>query len=425
MNLHPSLRQIGLVIFLLFAGGVGGVALDRGLLVDYWPIDGIPPAANATFRLVTEAWKIIDGQYVDRANVSIEELGYGAISGMVDALGDTGHSRFLSPDMVKAQHEYNQGEFEGVGAYVEMKDGHVVIVAPIDNSPAQAAGIMPGDIILSVDGEDVTQGLTLNEIVQRVLGPAGSRVTLVVLSPSSGVQRELTLVREKVALQNVKWQQLPGTTMAHVRISAFSQGVTDDLKQALAEIEAQGITGLILDLRTNPGGLLSEAVGTASQFLTDGQKVLVQQNAQGEMKATPVISNGAAPDLPMIVLTNEGSASASEIVAGALQDNGRALVVGATTFGTGTVLNEFDLSDGSALLLATEQWLTPSGRRIWHQGIEPDVPVAMESGDGMLLPEAERGLTADELGQSGDAQLLKAMELLLTSPNKPAKLDSG
>jgi carboxyl-terminal processing protease len=209
----------------------------------------------------------------------------------------------------------------------------------------------------------------------------------------------------------VTWHQLPGTTVAHVRIAGFSTGVTDDLKSALQEIERQGLSGLILDLRDNPGGALEEAVGTSSQFLQGGD-VLIEVNAQGDKTPVPVQPGGVATAIPMVVLVNSGTASASEIVSGALQDPERAQLVGETTFGTGTVLGEFTLSDGSALLLATEEWLTPSGRVIWHQGLTPNVIVSLPPGSTPLYPSAEEGLTAQTLADSGDAQLLKALDLL-------------
>jgi carboxyl-terminal processing protease len=329
---------------------------------------------------------------------------------MVDALGDTGHSRFLSPEMVQEQHDFTSGQVEGIGAYVEIKDGHVVIVAPMDGSPAQQAGLHPGDVILKVDGEDVT-GMPIDQVVSRILGPAGTSVTLTVLPSGTEQTRDVTLVRAHITLQNVIWKQLPGTRIAHVRIVAFSKGVTDDLKQALSEIQQEELAGIILDLRSNPGGLLSEAIGTASQFLQGGN-VLLEKDAQGKISPVAVVQGGLAPDLPLVVLIDAGSASAAEIVAGALQDAGRAKLVGETTFGTGTVLNEFSLSDGSALLLATEEWLTPNGRTIWHQGIAPDVQVTLEQGSSPLLPEAEEGMTPEQVQNSGDAQLLRALELL-------------
>jgi carboxyl-terminal processing protease len=329
---------------------------------------------------------------------------------MVDALGDTGHSRFLSPEMLERQHTQTSGSFEGIGAYVESRNGLTIIVAPIDNSPAQAAGLQPGDAIIEVNGEDVT-AMDLQDVISLILGPAGTQVTLTIMSPDTGELREVTITRARVELQNVTWATVPGTTIGHVRISSFSQNVTDDLVSALEEMQALELTGAILDLRSNPGGLLEEAIGVTSQFISEGD-VLLRQNAEGEIQNVPARSGGVALDLPLVVLIDQGSASASEIVSGALQDAGRAVLVGETTFGTGTVLNEFGLSDGSALLLATEQWLTPNGRLIWHQGIEPDFLVELEPGTIPLFPTGLRELSADEVSGSEDLQLLKALELL-------------
>jgi carboxyl-terminal processing protease len=209
----------------------------------------------------------------------------------------------------------------------------------------------------------------------------------------------------------VTWQQLPGTTIAHLRITAFSQGISQELQKALADIRKQGMTAVVLDLRNDPGGLLDEAVNTASQFLSSGN-VLEEKNAQGHITPVPVKPQGMATDLPMVVLINGGTASAAEITAGALQDAHRATLVGETTFGTGTVLNEFHLSDGSALLLATEEWLTPAGRVIWHKGIAPDATVSLPTNVAPLIPEAERGMTTDQLHASGDEQLLRAIDVL-------------
>jgi carboxyl-terminal processing protease len=404
------------VLLLLGAGLAGGIVLDRQVVAEYMPPDNVPADATANFRLMAEAWNTIYQSYVDRPAVRAQALTYGAIGGMVDALGDTGHSRFLSPEMVQEQHNFTQGQFEGIGAYVEMKDGHVVIVAPIDGSPAQEAGLHPEDIILKVDGENVA-GLPIDQVVSRILGPAGTSVALTILTPETGQTRDVTLVRAHITLQNVFWQQLPGTQIAHVRIVAFSKGVTDDLRQALGEIKQRGLAGIILDLRSNPGGLLSEAVGTASQFLRGGN-VLLEKDAQGAITPVPVQEGGLAPDLPLVVLIDPGTASAAEIVSGALQDAGRAKLVGETTFGTGTVLNQFGLSDGSALLLATEEWLTPEGQLIWHQGIAPDIQVSLPQGTTPLLPQAEVGMTLEQVRNSGDAQLLRALELLKQSVDR-------
>jgi carboxyl-terminal processing protease len=409
-RLLTCLGIVILVVLLLAVGVGGGVLLDRQVLLSFDPPANIPTGADADFQLMAEGWNAIEQNYVDRPAIDPQLMTYGAISGMVDSLGDTGHSRFLDPQMVKQEQNYTQGQFEGIGAYVEMKNGNVVIVAPIDGSPAQKAGLKPGDIIAKVNGTDIS-GLPLNQVVAQILGPVGTTVTLTIMDPTTGATRDVTLVRAKITINNVSWQQLPGTTIAHVRIIGFSQGVTDDLKTALTDIQSQGLTGIILDLRNNPGGLLSEAVSTASQFLTSGN-VLLEKNAQGQTTPAPVESGGLAPTIPMEVLVNEGTASASEIVAGALQDAKRAELVGETTFGTGTVLNEFPLSDGSAMLLATEEWLTPAGHTIWHNGLIPNVVVALPQNVSPLFPAAEQGMTPTQLQDSQDTQLLQALQLL-------------
>jgi len=401
---------LGVVLVILMLGLVGGVLFDRAVLFHIAPPSGIPADAVSDFRLMGEAWNVIQSGYVDRQALDSQQLTYGAIGGMVDALGDTGHSRFLTPQMVQQQHSALQGEYEGIGAYMEVKDGHVVIVAPMDGSPAQQAGLRPGDIILKVDGQNVAD-LRLDEVVGHILGPADTQVTLTILDPKTGNTRDVTLKRAKITIDNVTWARLPGTPIAHVRISAFSDGVTQDLKDALTEIKSQELTGLVLDLRSNPGGLLSEAVGVSSQFLESGNVLLVK-DAHGKAMPVPVQSGGVAVDIPMVVLVDRGTASAAEIVTGALQDAKRATVVGEITFGTGTVLQEFPLSDGSVLLLAIQEWLTPDGRVIWHQGLAPDAIVVLPSGVDPLIPLTEHDLTAEQVRDSGDAQLLRALELL-------------
>ena len=396
-----------IVVLALCMDFVGGAWTERKTL---FLGGGVPPESNQNIGVIEEAWSIIEKDYVDQAAVKPTQMKYGAISGMVDSLGDTGHSTFLSPEMVKEEQNFTQGQFEGVGLEIQMKEGKIVIVAPIDGSPAQKVGLHPGDFILKVDGVEVS-GLSVGQVANRVLGPTGTQVTLTIQDSKTGEIREVTIQRHRINLQNVTWHMLPGTTIAHLRLAGFSQGVTRDLQQALQEIQAQGGTGVILDLRNNPGGLLSEAVGVASQFLTGGD-VLLEKNAQGEVKPVPVGPGGVAPTIPMVVLINGGTASAAEIVSGALQDAHRAELVGETTFGTGTVLNEFPLSDGSALSLAIEEWLTPNGGSIWHHGISPDIQVSLPGSTTPLVPEAEQDLTRIQLTASGDNQLLRALEIL-------------
>jgi carboxyl-terminal processing protease len=218
-------------------------------------------------------------------------------------------------------------------------------------------------------------------------------------------------VRASVKMHEVTWQKIPGTSLAHLRVASFDNGVTKDLRATLQQIQDANLNGVILDLRNNPGGLLDEAVGVASQFLAGGI-VLQAKDGKGKISAVPVESGGLATNLPLAVLINEGSASAAEIVAGALQDNHRADLIGQTSFGTGTVLQEFRLSDGSALLLAVEEWLTPNGQSFWHKGVTPDFPVALPVDRSPVFPGAERNMSSEELQSSDDRQLLDAIKIV-------------
>jgi carboxyl-terminal processing protease len=401
-----------LTIFLLSLGGVDrpfGGACQMGSILS--PSGTIPRDAEPDFRLIAEAWNEIQRSYVGKKSADPQAMTYGAISGMVDSLGDTEHSRFLTPEMVRQEKNLTRGKFEGIGAEVQKKNNQIIIVTPMDGSPAQKAGLKPGDVILKVDGEEVA-GQPLEHAVSRILGPAGTKVRLTVQSPRTGERKEVTLIREKISLRNVVWQRLPGTQIAHLRIASFSVGVGKNLKKALKAIKREGIRGLILDLRNNPGGLFGEAIEVASQFMDQGTVVL-ERNAEGKIKPISVESGALAPTLPLVVLVNGGSASAAEIVAGALQDSQRAKLVGEKTFGTGTVLENFPLSDGSALLLATMEWLTPAGRTIWHRGIFPDIILPLPPDVNPLFPDGEENMTETDLQSSGDAQILKALTLLL------------
>ncbi|MGZ3495577.1 MAG: S41 family peptidase [Thermodesulfobacteriota bacterium] len=395
----------------LVIGLIGGAVLSCHLLMAFTPSDKILPTAEGNFKLMAEAWNTIERVYVDRKAINSQKMTYGAISGMVDSLGDTGHSRFLTPQMLKQERNLTRGNFEGIGAEVQMKNGQLVIVAPIDGSPAQKAGLKAGDVILKVDDQEVS-GLPIDQAVDRILGPAGTRVKLTILNPKTTATRDVTLIRASITVRSITWHLLPGTKVVNLRLATFSKGVTEDLQKALLTIEKEKITGLILDLRNNPGGLLDEAVSTASQFLSTGN-VLLEKNAAGKVRPTPVRPGGVAVSLPLVVLINGGTSSGAEIVAGALQDAHRAKLVGEKSFGTGTVLQTFSLSDSSALLLAIEEWLTPDGHVIWHQGISPDVVVPLPPEVTPLIPTNEEGLTDEEFRKSKDAQLLRALDLLL------------
>ena len=408
--------MVFLILFAVIAPGsfLAGALLER---------NGVLPGSTAgqinegpaAFKLLWQARDIINNHYVDRSAIEDQRLAYGAVSGMVESLGDTGHSRFLTPEMMQAESQALSSDFEGIGAELTTKDGMPVVVAPMENSPAERAGIRAGDVIVAVDGQDVT-GMALSQVIQHVRGPKGTSVTLSVIHEGENQITDITITRAKIPLINVSAQMIPGTTVLLVRIGSFSERVGDDLKAALQQGKADGAQRIILDLRNSPGGLLDEAIVVASQFLTDGL-VMQEQDAEGNRKPLAVKPGGVATDLPLAVLINQGTASAAEIVSGALQDQGRGQLIGTTTFGTGTVLNQFNLDDGSALLLATRQWLTPKGRVIWHQGIEPDITVELPRDASLVTPSRLKGMTPAELQASQDTQLLKALEALDKAPN--------
>ncbi len=369
-----------------------------------------PAAAEPDFKLMDEAWNIISKEYIEHGEVQSQKLTYGAITGMVNALGDTGHSTFLTPDMVPLAQHFIEGSFTGVGIEVRMKEGRVVIVAPIEDSPAQKAGLQSGDVIVKVDEKDVL-GLPLDEVIKRITGVPGTSVTLTILSPKTGQTRTVALVRTAITIHNVTWSRLPDSQLADLRIAGFSTGITDELRNALKDIKRQKLRGVILDLRDNPGGVFQTAVSSTSQFLSGGTVVLVKNN-KGVIQHVPVERGGLATDIKLVVLINGGTASAAEIMAGALQDAHRADMVGEKTFGTGTVLEPFKLSDGSALLLAIAEWLTPDGRVIWHKGIEPEVPIALPADVEPLYPAKIKNMTMAQVKASGDSQLLRALALI-------------
>jgi carboxyl-terminal processing protease len=394
------------VVFILVAFGAG-IGVGTLIKKNNTNTVAVPQSSETEFKLVEQAWTTTEDNYVDTNATQPQRLAYGTIAGMIDSLGDTGHSTFLTPAEVKQAHDFEQGQFFGVGLEIQDKNNSIVVIAPIEGSPAQQAGIHSGDTILKVDGQPVTD---VNIAVQHIMGPAGTSVTLTIQTPS-GQTRDVTLVRAAITIQEVAWRELPNTTIAHLRLSSFGKGTADQLSSAISDIEKQGSTGIILDLRDNPGGLLDEAVAVTSQFISKGN-VLLTKDVQGNITPIPVARGVRATDLPVVILINKGTASAAEITAGALQDAGRAQLVGETTFGTGTVLEQFNLSDGSALLLATQEWLTPSGKTIWHVGLTPDKTVSLNADVDPLFPEMEQDMTLAQIKSSGDQQLLAALALL-------------
>ncbi len=400
-----------LFAFLIVSAGAfsAGIAVDRsGAIPGAVRVE--PADMSDRFSVFWEAWSLVHDHFVDRSKLDDKTLTYGAVQGMVGALGDTGHTRFLDPQQASFEASDLAGSFEGIGAQLGEKDGYPVIIAPLDGSPAERAGIQAGDVIVQVDGQSVA-GLSVDRVVSLVRGPKGTSVKLTIIHPGQSSLTEVTIQRETIQVHAVTWTMIPGTKVAHLRISQFTSTVNQELVAALKEIKGAGTEALVVDVRNNPGGVLEQAVAVTSQFLSSGY-VLVEQDADGKRKPTSVTPGGQATDTPMTTLINLGSASAAEIFAGAIQDQKRGQVVGDTSFGTGTVLTPFPLSDGSVLFLGTSEWLTPGGRQIWKQGITPDVRVSLPTGVLPLTPAKEKGMTPEQVKSSGDAQVLKALEVL-------------
>jgi carboxyl-terminal processing protease len=358
--------------------------------------------------LYAEALDTVRKNYVDQKSIDPEKETYGAIEGMLETLGDEGHTRFLTPEERKQNDRSLSGTYVGIGVQLEEKSGGVVVAAPIDGSPAEEAGISSDDVLLAVDGESV-RGDKVSEVVEKVKGPEGTSVELTVRH--EGERRTYDLQRAEIKSPVASWTLIPGTDVGLVLLSSFSDDSAQELQNTFEEAEAAGARRFILDLRNNPGGRLDQAVEMAGYFLESESVVYIRKDASGEREEITVEGEPVSTDAPLAVLVDGGTASSAEILAGALRDNDRAPVVGETTFGTGTVLSEFVLRDGSSILLGVAEWLTPNGDFIRNTGITPDVRVPLKQGTEPLTPDDADDLSRVEI-LDRDAQLRKAYEQL-------------
>jgi carboxyl-terminal processing protease len=362
------------------------------------------------FTLYWKVWELASENFVDEEAIVPETMIEGSINGMLDSLGDRGHTRFLPAEAARKWDESLSGEFEGIGAYLDMRNGQGYVVAPIDGSPADKAGLRAGDLIIEVDGQP-TMGWTIEELVAQIRGPEGSTVTLTIQHVDEEETVDIVIERDRIEVPSVSWRMLPND-VAFVRLTTFARRSAEEMQQALTEAKQEGARMVIFDLRNNQGGYVHEAIGIASQFLPEGTTVLLEEDREGNRTAEKAHEGGVALDIPVVVLINYNTASSSEIVSGALQDTGRAELVGTRTVGTGTVLTTYKLEGGARLLLGTVQWLTPHGRLIRKQGIEPDVEVSLPVGSRILSPAEATELSEEELLNSEDVQLVRAFEVV-------------
>lgn len=327
---------------------------------------------------VEEVWGIIYRDYVELDALDAEALTEGAIRGMVDALDDP-YSAYLTPENYELSVTHWEGRFEGIGAYVNVENGNLVIIAPIDGSPAEGAGIRAGDIVLEVNGEPTSE-MSLMDAILKIRGPRGTSVKLLILHKEETDPVEIEIVRAEIEVPSVNFEMRED--IAYLEITNFTERTDEELVSVLREINLEGATGIVLDLRSNPGGLLSAVVDVAGRFIKDGVVVYVVDN-QGRKTASSISPKGTRTDLPLIVLVGEYSASSSEVLAGALQDYARAKIAGTTTYGKGSVNVPHKLKDGSGLYLTTARWQTPEGHLIEGKGIEPDYPLELEEEDAI------------------------------------------
>jgi carboxyl-terminal processing protease len=357
-------------------------------------IENKSPNEKVDFSLFWKVWDLVKEKHVDKNSLDAQKMVYGAINGMLRATGDP-YSNFFDPEESKMFSQDIAGSFDGIGAELGVKDEILTVVAPLDDSPAKKAGLRSGDKILRIDGKS-SLDLTIDEAVDMIRGKRGTQVNLTILHDGDDDATEVTITRGRITIDSVKLQ-FKDDDIAYLKLIKFSEDIDDQFDAAVNQIIAKKSKGIILDLRDNPGGLLDKSVEIASRMISKGQIVVSEEDSNGNKNSLYTSGGDKLSSIPMVVLINEGSASASEILAGALKDDRGLTLIGEKTFGKGCVQQLMDLPGGSSVKITVAKWLTPKGEYIMDQGISPDVEVKMTSEDY----ENER-----------DPQLDKALEII-------------
>lgn len=381
-----------------------GVFLGKG-----WELTGHAGETYEELKTFSEVLNQVQKHYVDETKP--KDLIQGAIRGMLATLDP--HSAYMTPEMYKEMQVETRGEFGGVGIQIGVKENRLAVIAPIEGTPAHRAGIKAGDFIVKVNDE-TTKDLTLMDAVQKMRGPKGSKVNLTIQREGTPDPLLFTLVRDTIKIESVKSKMIEN--LGYVRLTQFQEATGRDLAKAIKQFKEQKAQGAILDLRNNPGGLLTAAVDVSEQFLPNGKLVVYTKSREGKKDEWLSKSKDQLEDLPVIILVNEGSASASEIVAGALQDWGRAVIVGTTSFGKGSVQTILSLGDGSGLRLTTAKYYTPKGRTIQSTGITPDIVVKLPA---PVAGKAAEGKTGDKDADSKGGKPSTGKDAVLPAGKSP------
>ena len=390
----PIKRKLIFAFLTLFLiGALLGAGGFTGFLIGKLQCKVCPPE-EIDFSLFWEAWKVLQEKFVDKEKFDVQKMIYGAISGMVKSLGDS-YTVFFTPEETKRFEEDVKGVFEGVGMEIGIRKGQLQVIAPIEGTPAQRAEIRAGDKIMKINDIE-TSDLTIDEAVNLIRGPKGSQVTLTIFREGWEKTKEIKLVREIIEVPSLKWE-LKDSNIAYLKIYQFSEKASLDFRKAATEILESPAQKIILDLRNNPGGYLEVAQDITGWFLEKGQIVVIEDFGNGEKKEYRSEGPGNFLDYKIVVLINEGSASGSEILAGALRDNRGILLIGEKSFGKGSVQELEKLREGSSLKITIAKWLTPKGNLITDVGLEPDIKVEM---------------TEEDYEEGRDPQLDKAIEVI-------------
>jgi carboxyl-terminal processing protease len=417
-------RNILLFLFVL-------LIVSAGFVIGKLTISNVDADTNGypELKIFTEALNIIKKNYVEETKP--KELIYGAIKGMLNSLDP--HSAFMTPEQYKEMQVDTKGEFGGIGIQIGIKEGILTVIAPIEDTPAYRAGIKAGDKIIKINNE-ITKDMSLNDAVSKMRGTPGTTVKLTILREGWKETKDFTITREIIKIKSVK-SKIIEDDIGYIRIVQFQEQTATDLSNEISKLSKSKISSLILDLRNNPGGLLNSAVDVASHFIKPDRLIVSVKDRKGEtVEYRSEQTNFNFYDIPMIVLVNQGSASASEIVAGALKDWNRAVIMGTQTFGKGSVQSVIPLGDGSAMRLTTARYYTPKGISIQATGISPDIVVKPEAKDSSKLrpvirekdlekhlkngeqegKEEEEETMPVEIDEKDDVQLQKAIDLLKT-----------